>query len=292
MTILKFLSLATAAIFFLEDNSAYGTAVTGQDGSQAGGGGGEAEPPLQQEEEDEDEVQDSSGDTVANKAERAECWEQLHEARSLVGFPEFTPANILKITEDDWTAGQRGNITSLEQYLSKVCDAMKTNTAPEELTPKTEGTFAYAIQEGENADCKAAVDYWKDAFTNFNGELPPAYTAGTKPYDNAQNVSFISLFNPQASPKVDCAYFVCPAATQKSKSSQDNTGTEKDVKALICVTTPSALTDDQKPFTGVIVRLRQEQWDQITAGLKSSSAIPEAPAFLALVVIAFAAVLF
>ncbi|CDJ35225.1 SAG family member [Eimeria mitis] len=247
MIVLKFLSLATAATFFSEDNWVYGTAVNGQEISGAGGEG----PPPPEDDEDEDGVPDSgaSGDAVVNTAERAECWEQLHEARSLVGFPEFTPANILKITDNDWTSGQRGNITTLKEYLAKVCNAMKTNEAPVDLTPKTEGTFAYAIQEGENADCKAAVDYWKDAFTNFNGELPPAYAAGTKPYDNAQNVSFISLFNPQASPKVDCAYFVCPAATQKSKSSQDSTETDKDVKALICVTTPNALTESQKPFT-------------------------------------------
>ncbi|CDJ28555.1 SAG family member [Eimeria mitis] len=275
MAVLKFLSVAAAAILFSEINWAYGTEENN-----------EQSPPIPDNEDDSGHEEDGStsgpGDvgtgTATNKAVRAECWEQMNAARNHVGFAELTQENIFKINENDWTR----SVNTLENYLSTVCKGIKTDKLPDELTP-IEGTVAYAVQEGEQADCQAAVDYWKEALTNFNGEVPPAYGANAAPYDNTQNVSFISLFNPQANPKVDCAYFVCPASTQNAKEQQGNTNTDKSMNALICVTSPSALTNSQEPFT-------KEQWNKITAALNSSSAASAAPAALALAAAAFAAV--
>ncbi|CDJ35226.1 SAG family member [Eimeria mitis] len=288
MTGLKFLPVAVAAILFSQASWAYGNAPTdvndsnsgqntGPGGADAGGGGNE-----HPEDDGEDEGTVGEVDeTATNKAERAECWEQMNLARTAAGFDKLTQQNMFKLSASDW-ANTRDQATKLTEYLGNVCNAMKTNTAPEGLTPVA-GTVAYAVQEGEQADCQAAVDYWKEALTNFNGEVPPAYGANAAPYDNTQNVSFISLFNPQANPTVDCAYFVCPASTQNAKEQQGNTNTDKSMNALICVTSPSALTNSQEPFT-------KEQWNKITAALNSSSAASAAPAALALAAAAFAAV--
>ncbi|CDJ51403.1 SAG family member [Eimeria brunetti] len=186
----------------------------------------------------------------------------MNAARSLVGFAELKQENKFKICANDWD--ETDGSTKLTAYLTKVCEAVKTgrlpslvlvslrsancepNTAPAELEVKIEGTSAYVVQEKEKADCQAAVDYWKAAFSNFKGAFPPAYQANTKPYDDRQNVSFISLFNPQAT-HVDCAYFTCPAAQQRNPK-QRNTGTEEEKKALICVTTPNVLTEAKQPY--------------------------------------------
>ncbi|CDJ32989.1 SAG family member [Eimeria mitis] len=282
MAVLKFLSVAAAAILFSEINWAYGgddnleqndqnldkeedsghqEDGSGQGTENVGAGsatnkaeinwayGGddnlEQNDPNLDKEEDSGHQEDGSGPgtedigaaTATNKAVRAECWEQMNAARNHVGFAELTQKNIFKITENDWTR----SVNTLENYLSTVCKGIKTDKVPDELTT-VEGTVAYAVQEGEQADCQAAVDYWKEALTNFNGEVPPAYAANASPYDNTQNVSFISLFNPQANPTVDCAYFVCPAATEKAKEGEGNTDTDKSMNALICVTSPSALS--------------------------------------------------
>ncbi|CDJ51394.1 SAG family member [Eimeria brunetti] len=150
----------------------------------------------------------------------------------------------------------------------------------------TTSTYAYAVQDGTEANCEAAVEHWKEALPNFSG-LPPTYTTETDLYKNSQNVSFISLFNPKENPKVDCAYFTCPAKSETPAEDEDNeepppavegsgdssharqtrsgATAEKEVKALLCITTPNALTADTAPYT-------QSQWDQITTGLKGSAA--------------------
>lgn len=114
-------------------------------------------------------------------------------------------------------------------------------TTPSLQTFAPDGTYAYATQDGSSADCKAAVDYWKKAFSNFGG-LPPAYNDKTDLYKDPRNVSLIALYNPGETPLLDCAYFACPAPTGSAS-------TEKDLKALLCVTTPKALVADKAPFT-------------------------------------------
>ncbi|CDJ33654.1 SAG family member [Eimeria mitis] len=264
---LKFLSLATATIFLLDTN-----------GANAAG---------------------SAADTYT--AKRVDCSASMNEARKLVGFAEFTEGQTaeekLPIDPVSKTAGATGTT-----YIESVCSALKavrrdTEFLNSQLPCALDGTYAYAVQEGTDADCEAAVDHWKAALSNFKS-LPPQYTEDTELYKDPQNVSFISLFNPKENPKVDCAYFTCPAKENKPKQQStdvvggtgDNgekdpnadegdgddeeepetgegseTTTDKEVKALLCITTPNALTQGAAPYT-------QAQWDQITAGLNKNAA--------------------
>ncbi|CDJ35224.1 SAG family member [Eimeria mitis] len=189
---------------------------------------------------------------ATNKAVRVDCSSQMNAARSLAGFTGFQaaadsadPPEQLPIYSSN-TEGRSGSTDPNTEYLTAVCKAMKQNTATE-VDIKPDGTYAYAVQEGTDADCQAAVDHWKEAFTNFDG-LPPTYDKSTDVYKSAKNVSFISLFNPQENPKVDCAYFTCPAGV-KAKGVDSGTGDDKELKALLCVTTPKALTAEVAPFT-------------------------------------------
>ena len=112
-------------------------------------------------------------------------------------------------------------------------------STPISQATKPDGTFAYAVQTGEEADCKAAVDYWQKAYSKF-GDLPPVFANyTTAPYNDANNVSLISLFNPKEDPTVDCAYFKC---ANQAKNAVE-------FKALLCVTAPNALEKDKQPFT-------------------------------------------
>ncbi|CDJ35223.1 SAG family member [Eimeria mitis] len=146
-----------------------------------------------------------------NTAVRVNCSSPMNAARSAAGFSALEVAadnsgqlpihSADSASHSDDSSGKTPN----DDYLTDVCDAMKKEQMPdavEEITP--DGTYAYAVQEGTDADCEAAVAYWKEAFTNFDG-LPPANSTEASVYTSAQNVSFISLFNPKESPKVDCA---------------------------------------------------------------------------------------
>ncbi|CDI74849.1 SAG family member [Eimeria praecox] len=182
---------------------------------------------------------------------------------------------ILPITTD--------GSTPAEDYVNKVCGAMKAGKVPDGVTAdsgegKLVGTYAYAVQDGDEGDCNAAVKYWKEALKNFSG-IPPVYTSNQTPYDNPQNISFISLFNPKSNPKVDCAYFVCPAdvaesSSQRTSSDPSTETDKKGLKAVLCITTPSALEATKAPYT-------QDQWNNITAAVNSGSAA--APALLLLI---------
>ncbi|CDJ29193.1 SAG family member [Eimeria mitis] len=139
------------------------------------------------------------------------------------------------------------------EYVEKVCTAMKADKAPSE---------------------KAAT--------------LTAYTENTAPYDKVQNVSFISLFNPKENAKVDCAYFICPAAEEDadepknrnddeppSEDPEPEATTDKDLKAILCITTPSALEANKAPY-------EQAQWDRISAAVNSSNGSAAAPTLLLL----------
>ncbi|CDJ32069.1 SAG family member [Eimeria mitis] len=134
MPVLKFLSVAAAAIFFSHINSAYGADMSP---------GGTIETPEHQGDSNDNENEPGSGpgdvetDTATNKAVRAECWEQMNAARNRVGFAELTHEKRFKITQDDWPR----SVSTLEDYLSTVCKGIKTNTTPDDLAA-IEGTVA------------------------------------------------------------------------------------------------------------------------------------------------------
>ncbi|CDJ51399.1 SAG family member [Eimeria brunetti] len=240
MAVLKFLAVAVAATFLSENDWAFGATppngdgngnavkvTNGENGEPPVANGGAPSEPVQ--DDDADESGGGEADTVTNSAAREDCWKQMNEARNLVGFTGFQQQDMLKITVAEAKTAS-GTAEEVKQYLTKVCDAVKT------------------------------------------------------PYDDPRNISFISLFNPKDSPKVDCAYFTCPKSAAGGGAQRQTAGTEGAVKALICVTTPNALTKGKKPY-------EQEQWDKIAAGLKSGSAVAAAPTAVALVAAAVATLL-
>ncbi|CDI74848.1 SAG family member [Eimeria praecox] len=263
MTAFKFLSLATAAIFFVDMNPADAAAAT-------------------------------------PSAKSVSCLDPMNKARNLVGFTALTAAKnqgeILPIVQVSSGGSPQ---TSGDAYVKAVCNALQASPASPASAIAVNGTYAYAAQDGADADCEAAVEHWKEAVDNFNGP-PPQYKAGDGVYANPQNISFISLFNPQNNPKLDCAYFTCPASasseqgdggleeeedepkqeegekqTQPGQQQSGSVGvqtvsatadqTAQALKALLCVTTPNALKDNTPPFT-------DDQWSKITAGLKKGAA--------------------
>ncbi|CDJ51408.1 SAG family member [Eimeria brunetti] len=226
----KFLSLATAAAFLL-GKQAQAQSLPGADAG------------------------------AANTATQVNCLAEMNEARSLAGLPELKLGDDEKSLLPITTKGTSRSETEQPNtnYLKQVCDDMKGGKVTvQKITP--DGIYAYAVQD--KYDCQAAVDYWKKAFTNFNG-LPPAYDSTATPYTSAQNISFISLFNPKENPKVDCAHFTCPPAT--GDGGNGRSGEEKELKALLCITTPQALTAGQPPYT-------QDQWNKINTAINSGSA--------------------
>ncbi|CDJ56972.1 SAG family member [Eimeria maxima] len=287
MSTLKFLSLATSALFLGSANRA---------------------------------------GAASNTATSVSCVTAMNSARQLVGFGELkegeNAGEVLPIVSGPAKA------VSGEQYVAQVCTAFRANQATDASAIAVNGTYAYAVQD--EADCEAAVNSWKAALSNFNGVMPPVYEATKEPYTNPQNVSFISLFNPQENPKVYCAYFTCPATQQvgtkqtrdgnkvdeakgtseletreevpqeppppqehPEQEEEDNEngsleGTPesgntvgKDVKALLCVTTPNTLVDGRAPYT-------ESQWQQITTGLSKNAAAAVPTTFVAFAAVAVA----
>ncbi|KAL8449690.1 hypothetical protein Emed_002945 [Eimeria media] len=103
--------------------------------------------------------------------------------------------------------------------------------APEAAPTATDLTYAVHRQNGEEADCSAAVEYWKEALNELK-PLPPAYEDNnTNIYKHSKNVSFVALFNPEANASVDCAYITCPrkSNTNPPPEDTDEDGTEGDL---------------------------------------------------------------
>ncbi|CDJ31130.1 SAG family member [Eimeria mitis] len=120
--------------------------------------------------------------------------------------------------------------------------------------------------ESETPDCAAAVSHWKDAASNFT-TIPPAKSEEEKDiYEKQHNVSFVAMYNPSESAAADCRVVTCtlPAASEQSTGSFRNSGEDKKGYALLCMTTPEALTDTKAPFT-------EEQWNKIKASLTGSA---------------------
>ncbi|CDJ28552.1 SAG family member [Eimeria mitis] len=157
-----------------------------------------------------------------------------------------------------------------------VCEALIPTTEKSRSTRNSEdaadfqsGTYAYLpIDDPNSVDCKAVVDKWKDAYSNFDG-LPPAKKGEDNLYDNQENVSFVALYNPTDKATADCRVVTCTKKTSAAQASRGTDGagqsTETEASALICMTAPDVLADEQKaPFT-------DEQWEQIVTALEGSA---------------------
>lgn len=126
----------------------------------------------------------------------------------------------------------------------------------------------YAPQTEAKEGCAGAVEYWNSAAVNF-GMLPPPYVKGQPPYDSEKNVSFLALFNSKPNATIDCAFVTCSrhmrlqeiAMSQLSAaegeegsesgvpSTDDILHADENVFSLVCLTTPSALTENKVPLT-------------------------------------------
>ncbi|CDJ30052.1 SAG family member [Eimeria mitis] len=141
------------------------------------------------------------------------------------------------------------------------------------------GTYAFMALDTAEADCAAAVSYWKEAASNFTS-LPPSKTDGAELYEKQHNASFIALYNPSDKATADCRIVTCTQSASLTPtvfSSRSGAGEQKGY-ALLCMTTPDALEDNEAPFT-------EEQWNKIKASL-TGSAPAVAPSLLVFAVAA------
>ena len=135
----------------------------------------------------------------------------------------------------------------------------------DELLPSVDVNVAVAVQDLEEGDCAAAVEHWKDAFSNFGSELPPAYQKGKSPYATPQNVSFVALFSPKDDPGLMCVYANCPSTSGTNQGAEEEkpgvapeqpkgrrlSGAEAagGMRAIVCAVGPKVLTENKRPFT-------------------------------------------
>ncbi|CDJ33919.1 SAG family member [Eimeria mitis] len=146
------------------------------------------------------------------------------------------------------------------------------------------GTYAYhPVENPDNVDCKAVVDKWKGAYSNFDG-LPPANKEEEDLYDNQENVSFVALYNPTEKATADCRVVTCTKTTQGAEAGggggRAEQNTETKASALICMTVPDVLAEGgDAPFT-------EDQWGQIVTALEgSASAVAPGVVGLALAIL-------
>ncbi|CDJ36906.1 SAG family member [Eimeria mitis] len=231
-----------------------------------------------------------------------QCLTQMNEARAAAGLPDLKESeDLLPITGEPGRQGQ-GESDFWSKLCAKVVATPAVLASSEGTLPK--GTYAYFATVESEGDCAAAVEYWKGGFSLFEEKLPEKYSQSEpKVYANAKAVSFVALFNPKPDPTVSCAFVKCPATTTTTtKTPEEEEPTEPSggssggngdhgsnggnggggggrrlaqpeatstFNAIVCITSPEALLDDQAPFS-------QEVWDKIAAALSSgiSSALP------------------
>ncbi|CDJ33181.1 SAG family member [Eimeria mitis] len=192
--------------------------------------------------------------------DEGKCLEEVNAARVAAGFSELTKAT--KATSRLPKGGDFPQDEQTNWAWKPVCEALiptktksRSATDTEDKAEFQSGTYAYlAIDDADSVDCKAVVDKWKDAYSNFDG-LPPANKEGEQLYDTQENVSFVALYNPTKDATADCRVVTCTkktsaagaAAASARGNAEQNTET---ASALICMTAPDVLADGAKaPFT-------------------------------------------
>ncbi|CDJ41978.1 SAG family member [Eimeria tenella] len=200
--------------------------------------------------------------STTGEAETLDCLADMNEARTAAGLAKFgEPSSDKQKLPSSPTLKETVNATNLWNEICKIIAEEEEDSAEAE---KLEGTFAYYAGK---KDCKAAVQYWKDGFSLFNNKLPPAYTTSNQSEvytDRA--VSFVSLYNPQASPVASCVFVTCTTASGFAASALPKTderrtlrrlqGEEEPATAIICLTNPQALITDTAPF-------KEDEWQKI-----------------------------
>ncbi|CDJ70314.1 SAG family member [Eimeria necatrix] len=204
--------------------------------------------------------------SITGTAETVDCLAAMNEARTAAGLAEFKVA-----TEQDQVlpkhAAGKTTITAADLW-TEICKKIAGTDTEGTEAKKLKGTFAY--YPGEN-DCTAAVQYWKDGFSLFENKLPPTYTVSDTPAvytDKA--VSFVALYNPKTNPVASCAFVTCTTANEiaAAELSKRHSGPtlrrladgEKPSTAVICLTNPKALNDEEPPF-------KEEEWQKIVQAI-------------------------
>ncbi|CDJ36212.1 SAG family member [Eimeria mitis] len=210
------------------------------------------------------------------------CLDEINNAREAAGLAHFKEATKEEHQLPNAEAQEVGSPQT--SAWKPVCDALIAEEAeePEEVPEANgfkSGTYAFMALESGTPDCAAAVKHWKDAASNFT-TIPPAKNNELKLYDKQQNVSFIALYNPSNDAAADCRVVTCtlPATSDQSTFNIRNAAQDKKGYALLCMTTPEALKDDEAPFT-------EEQWNKIKTSL-TGSASAVAPSLLAVTIAA------
>ncbi|CDJ45682.1 SAG family member [Eimeria brunetti] len=226
----------------------------------------------------------SSGGTVTYTAalgKETVCLSDLNDARVAAGLANFvTTADDLK-----WPAiKDSGDMEEGDPWLP-VCQALipkdesNAETRNREKAAFGSGTYAFMALNSDQADCTAAVDHWKAAFSNFTS-IPPSKAQAGDLYKQ-HNLSFVALYNPKDGAAADCRVVTCTQKTaggEPERAGQGETG-GKEGYALLCMTTPDAFTDkDTAPFT-------EDQWSKIKTSLTGSAAAV-APSLLAFATVA------
>ncbi|KAL8452784.1 hypothetical protein Emag_002157 [Eimeria magna] len=143
---------------------------------------------------------------------RAKCFNELNHYRLAAGFSAFTGSNILPLQNQDSGLSGEGSKAGPDEeskFFKYACNSLQSeNSAPF----IKDATFAVHSQSGADADCSAAVEFWKGAIANFDS-LPPEYQEQAASYADLKNVSFVALFNPKPNAAIDCAYVTCKMTT-------------------------------------------------------------------------------
>ncbi|KAL8449687.1 hypothetical protein Emed_002942 [Eimeria media] len=168
---------------------------------------------------------------------RVSCLDELNHYRVAAGFSSFTESDILTSQEKNEVPSTKETNSKLDSnFLNYACNSLQSKSA---ALSTDRATFAVHSQSGTNADCSAAVEYWKGAIANFDS-LPPEYQESTTPYNSSKNVSFVALFNPKNNAAVDCAYVTCQKTTTQPDS--DTAGNPSEEQ-----TQPSGPEDPKEP---------------------------------------------
>ncbi|CDJ27295.1 SAG family member [Eimeria mitis] len=189
--------------------------------------------------------------------DEGKCLDEVNAARVAAGLSELSKAeNPTHRLPKEGSPEEEES----EWAWKPVCEALiptKTkskSTRNSDITEFQSGTYAYLpIDDPNSVDCKAVVDKWKEAYTNFDG-LPPANKKDEPLYDSQENVSFVALYNPTEKATADCRVVTCtkktPAAASFKAARTDGSTTETG-SALICMTVPDVLLEEEgkAPFT-------------------------------------------
>ncbi|CDJ28017.1 SAG family member [Eimeria mitis] len=224
----------------------------------------------------------SSATYTVKLAEANVCLDEMNAAREAAGLKHFVKESGEALEWPALTLDQRQE--QKNPAWDPVCKALIGEDAEQVENNVAEhgfnsGTYAYMALESATADCAAAVSHWKDAVSNFT-TIPPAKNDQTTIYKTQQNISFVALYNPQENAAADCQVVTCTqTAAAGTPGVQDaNADGGKTGYALLCMTTPEALTDKAAPFD-------EEQWKKIKASI-TGSASAVAPSLLAVAIAA------